>query len=84
MFGKIAKSQDTDQGPGSAPRWRARLGLSGKLFGLTIVAIMLAEVIFYVPSIASFRIGWLNDRLAAAHTAAIAEITSDISSTLRE
>jgi hypothetical protein len=59
----------TPQGP--VPRWTARLGLSGKLFGLTIVAIMLAEVIFYVPSIASFRIGWLNDRLAAAHTAAI-------------
>jgi len=71
MFRKTAKSQDTDQDPGSAARWSARLGLSGKLFGLTIVAIMLAEVIFYVPSIASFRIGWLNDRLAAAHTAAI-------------
>src|SRR6195256_4362325 len=71
MFGKAAASQDTDQDPGSAARWSARLGLSGKLFGLTIVAIMLAEVIFYVPSIASFRVGWLNDRLAAAHTAAI-------------
>ncbi len=71
MFRKTAKSQDTDQGPAGAARWSARLGLSGKLFGLTIVAIMLAEGIFYVPSIASFRIGWLNDRLAAAHTAAI-------------
>ncbi len=71
MFRKTAKSQDTDQGPAGAARWSAGLGLSGKLFGLTIVAIMLAEVIFYVPSIASFRVGWLNDRLAAAHTAAI-------------
>jgi len=71
MFRKTAKIQDTDQGPAGAARWTARLGLSGKLFGLTIVAIMLAEVIFYVPSIASFRVGWLNDRLAAAHTAAI-------------
>jgi len=70
MFRKTTTAPQ-DPGSGSGPRWTARLGLSGKLFGLTIVAIMLAEVIFYVPSIASFRIGWLNDRLAAAHTAAI-------------
>ena len=32
---------------------------------------MIAEVLIYVPSIANFRIKWLNDRLAAAHTAAL-------------
>ena len=32
---------------------------------------MIAEVLIYVPSIANFRINWLNDRLAAAHTAAL-------------
>src|SRR5208337_3118188 len=30
-----------------------------------------AEVLIYVPSIANFRMTWLNDRLAAAHTAAL-------------
>jgi signal transduction histidine kinase len=32
---------------------------------------MIAEVLIYVPSIANFRLNWLNDRLAAAHTAAL-------------
>src|SRR3972149_12098243 len=31
---------------------------------------MVAEVLIHVPSIANFRLNWLNDRLAAAHTAA--------------
>ena len=55
----------------SAPRVRARLGLSGKLLFLTVLFVMVAEVLIYVPSIANFRLNWLNDRLAAAHTAAL-------------
>ncbi len=50
---------------------RGRLGLSGKLLFLTVLFVMLAEVLIYVPSIANFRLNWLNDRLAAAHTAAL-------------
>ena len=53
-----------------APR-RARIGLSSKLLFLTILFVMVAEVLIYVPSIANFRLNWLNDRLAAAHTAAL-------------
>ena len=54
-------------------RWwtRLRVGLSGKLLMLTIVFVLVAEVLIYVPLIANFRINWLNDRLAAAHTAAL-------------
>ncbi len=48
-----------------------RVGLSGKLLFLTVVFVMVAEVLIYVPSIANFRLNWLNDRLAAAHTAAL-------------
>jgi len=48
-----------------------RIGLSSKLLFLTILFVMLAEVLIYVPSIANFRLNWLNDRLAAAHTAAL-------------
>ncbi len=48
-----------------------RLGLSGKLLILTVLFVMIAEVLIYVPSISNFRINWLNDRLAAAHTAAL-------------
>src|SRR5206468_6948122 len=50
---------------------RTRLGLSGKLLLLTILFVMLAEVLIYVPSIANFRLNWLNDRLSAAYTAAL-------------
>jgi len=48
-----------------------RIGLSGKLLFLTILFVMVAEILIYVPSIANFRLNWLNDRLAAAHTAAL-------------
>ena len=50
---------------------RLRLGLSGKLLFLTILFVMVAEILIYVPSIANFRLTWLSDRLAAAHTAAL-------------
>jgi signal transduction histidine kinase len=49
----------------------AKLGLSGRLLVLTILFVMISEVLIYVPSIANFRLNWLNDRLAAAHTAAL-------------
>jgi len=57
--------------PVASPRRRWRVGLSGKLLVLTILFVMLAEVLIYVPSVANFRLNWLNDRLAAAHTAAL-------------
>src|SRR5262245_7857270 len=54
--------------PTSAP---SKFGLSGKLLVLTILFVMIAEVLICMPSIANFRLNWLNDRLAAAHTAAL-------------
>ncbi|HXD52536.1 MAG TPA: HAMP domain-containing sensor histidine kinase [Burkholderiales bacterium] len=52
-------------------RRKPRIGLSGKLLLLTIVFVMVAEIMIYVPLVANFRLNWLNDRLAAAHTAAL-------------
>jgi signal transduction histidine kinase len=60
--------------PVTAEPLKARLtkpGLSVKLLVLTILFVMIAEVLIYVPSVANFRLNWLNDRLAAAHTAAL-------------
>ncbi|HEX2257159.1 MAG TPA: HAMP domain-containing sensor histidine kinase [Afifellaceae bacterium] len=61
--------------PGGAPP-RRRLsfarGLSGKLLWLTILFVMLAEVLIFVPSIANFRNVWLEDKLDSAAIAAIA------------
>jgi signal transduction histidine kinase len=50
---------------------RRRLGLSGKLLLLTIPLVMIAGLMIYVPAIANFRMNRLNDRLAAANTAAL-------------
>ncbi len=55
----------------SAPVRVPRFGLSGKLLVLTILFVVIAEVLIYVPSISQFRLNWLNDRLAAARTAAL-------------
>jgi signal transduction histidine kinase len=55
----------------SGARRQARFGLSSKLLLLTIVFVMIAEVLIYVPSIANFRLNWLKDRIVAAHTAAL-------------
>jgi hypothetical protein len=60
----------SDQADAGARR-PPRLGLSGKLLVLTLLFVMIAEVLIYVPSIANFRLGWLNDRLSAAYTAAL-------------
>lgn len=51
---------------------KSQSGLSRRLLWLTILFVMLAEVFILVPSIANFRNTWLNDRLAAARTAALA------------
>jgi signal transduction histidine kinase len=48
-----------------------RFGLSAKLLVLTILFVMIAEVLIYVPLIANFRVNWLRDHLAGAYTAAL-------------
>lgn len=55
----------------SVPRSLTRLGLSAKLLALTVLFVMLAEILIYLPSVANFRRNWLNDRLAAAQVAAL-------------
>jgi signal transduction histidine kinase len=68
MSGNAPPSTDAAK---NEARLSPRFGLSSKLLGLTMLAVMMAEIFIYVPSIANFRISWLNDRLAAAHTAAL-------------
>jgi signal transduction histidine kinase len=53
-------------------RSRERLSLSAKLLLLTLLFVMLAEVLIFVPSVANFRITWLSDRLTASRLAALA------------
>jgi signal transduction histidine kinase len=49
-----------------------RIGLPAKLLLMTAVFVMLAEILIFLPSIANYRISWLNDRLTAANVAALA------------
>lgn len=47
-------------------------GLSARLLVLTVVFVMVAEVLIYVPSIARFRLTYMQERIAASHLAALA------------
>ncbi|WP_246733103.1 HAMP domain-containing sensor histidine kinase [Methylobacterium sp. BTF04] len=47
------------------------LGLSGRLFLLTVAFVALTEVLIYVPTVANYRRMWLSDRIAAAQVAAL-------------
>lgn len=68
--------------PPSAPADHARdnaralpkrgAGLSAKLLVLTILFVLIAEVLIFVPSIANFRNVWLQDRLADGELAVAA------------
>jgi signal transduction histidine kinase len=64
-------SDTAEQPTSGAPRLPRRLGLSGKLLLLTVPLVMIAGLLIYVPAIANFRMNRLNDRLAAANTAAL-------------
>lgn len=47
-------------------------GLSARLLALTILFVMLAEVLIYVPSVSRFRKEYLEDQMAKAHLASLA------------
>lgn len=51
---------------------RTVAGLSTKVLLLTIVFVMVAEVLVFVPSVSNFRRQWLMERLQAAQIASLA------------
>ncbi|MBX3578335.1 MAG: HAMP domain-containing histidine kinase [Rhizobiaceae bacterium] len=59
-------------------------GLSTKLLLLTILFVMLAEVLIFLPSIANFRLTWLEERLNTAAAVGIVLLQSDPLSLSRE
>ncbi|MCQ2005512.1 sensor histidine kinase [Rhizobium sp. NRK18] len=63
-------SETTPQTP--VPRMPGLMtGLSGKLLLLTVVFVMLAEILIFVPSVANMRLNWLRDRLNTAAAAGV-------------
>lgn len=73
----VAVESDATAAPVAAPtrdgaeRRAPRLGLSGRLFLVTVAFVVVAEVLTYVPAVANYRIEWMSDRLAAAQVAAL-------------
>lgn len=51
--------------------WESR-GLPSKLIALTAVFVLAAEALIFLPSIANYRVTWLQERLTAAQLAALA------------
>lgn len=64
----------TDAGAarGDSPWSNMIHSLSARLLIMTIGFVMLAEVLIFAPSVANFRLTWLNEKLGAAHLAILA------------
>ncbi len=59
------------------PVTRRGVGLSTRLFALTVLFVTVSEILIYVPSIANFRINWLADHLTMADAASLVLAESD-------
>lgn len=87
--GAGAKHDDQSTAPdatnGNRPRRHIiRMGLSAKLLWLTILFVMVAEVLIFVPSVANYRKTWLEERLMAARIAALAVEAAPVSALPQE
>lgn len=59
-------------------------GLSAKLLVLTVLFVMIAEVLIFLPSIANYKLRWLEERLATAAAVSIVLVQEDAESLPRE
>jgi signal transduction histidine kinase len=71
---------DTTTG-GTVPLTR---GLSGKLLVLTVLFVLIAEVLIFLPSIANYRLSWLEDKLSTAAAVGLVLIEGDEGGLSRE
>jgi signal transduction histidine kinase len=86
MSSKMAPANDDTKPPAAVPACPVRIGfgLSAKLLLLTVLFVMLAEVCFFIPAVARYRLALLENRLSAANTAALVfaaaqDISEDLS-----
>ncbi|WP_019998353.1 sensor histidine kinase [Aureimonas ureilytica] len=63
------RADEADHAPLTRPRWRHRLSV--RLFAVTALAVMGAEVLIFVPSIAHFRQEWLEAKLETVSVASL-------------
>ena len=69
---EIDDRQDASPDAAAPPRPQAWRGLSGKVLALAVMFVMVGEVLIFLPSIANFRVGWLQNRIAIAEVAVLA------------
>src|SRR5947209_8788024 len=66
----MSEASQAGEGIGPAPAAGRSVplsrGLSTKLLLLTIVFVLLAEILIFLPWIASYRVNWLKERLSTA------------------
>src|SRR5687767_6324121 len=55
-------------------------GLSIKLLVLTVLFVMIAEVLIFLPSIANFKLRWLEERLGTAAAVSVVLVQEDTES----
>ncbi|MDP2118826.1 MAG: HAMP domain-containing sensor histidine kinase [Hoeflea sp.] len=67
----MADTRASDTEAGEAASEPRAASLSSKLLWLTILFVMIAEVLIFVPSVANTRVRWLADRLNTAAAAAV-------------
>ncbi|MEQ8196368.1 MAG: HAMP domain-containing sensor histidine kinase [Rhodospirillales bacterium] len=58
--------------PSSTAGPKARAGLSARLLIMTIIFVMLAEILIYVPSVSRYRKNYLKEQIMRAHIAVLA------------
>jgi len=72
----VAEPSHEDRDHPPAGPWRAlaarAVSLPGKLLGLSVLFVFVAEILIFFPSAANFRTEWMRDRADAAHLAALA------------
>lgn len=76
--------EETRDAPETARGVPLARGLSLKLLVLTIVFVMVAEVVIFLPSVANYRERWLQERLNTAAAVSIPLMQNDPSSLPRE
>ncbi len=75
----MTATQDEGRQPGGTARRDVPLtrGLSTKLLLLTVLFVMIAEVLIFLPSVANFRLQWLGERLGTAASVATVLMHAD-------
>src|SRR5689334_454196 len=72
MAADVTIQAQSAQAKGTARRRSLAFGLSWRILGLVVVAVMTAEIAIFLPSIARFRAVYLNQLIESGTLAALA------------